>query len=59
MKRYQEGLVSLEKAVEIDPNYAIAWNQRGWVLGELKHYNEALASTIKQLSLIVPIQRLV
>ncbi|NJL43415.1 MAG: tetratricopeptide repeat protein [Pseudanabaena sp. SU_2_4] len=43
-KRYQEAIASLDKAVQIKPDFAEAWNNRGIALNELKRYDEAIAS---------------
>ncbi len=36
-------LTSLDKAMEIKPDYHKAWNNRGVVLGNLGRYEEAIA----------------
>ncbi|HAT13058.1 MAG TPA: hypothetical protein DCS91_05315 [Microcoleaceae bacterium UBA11344] len=44
LERYDEALECLDKAIEIDSNYARAWVLRGDVLKNLKRYDEALES---------------
>ncbi|MEG4836671.1 tetratricopeptide repeat protein [Microcoleus sp. B9-D4] len=51
LERYDEALECLEKAIEIDSNYARAWANRGDVLESLKRYDEALVSYDKALEL--------
>ena len=43
LKRYDEALAAIDKALEIDPNDAIFWNNKGYALNGLKRYDEALA----------------
>jgi tetratricopeptide (TPR) repeat protein len=49
--RYEEALTSLKKAIELDPNYAIAWVWRVSMLVGLKRYEEALVSSNKAIEL--------
>jgi tetratricopeptide (TPR) repeat protein len=42
LERYDEALECLDKAIEIDCNYARAWTYKGNVLDDLKRYDEAL-----------------
>ncbi len=51
LKRYDEALECLDKAIEIDSNYAIAWRIRGEVLDDLKRYDEALVSYDRAIEL--------
>ncbi|MEG4251249.1 tetratricopeptide repeat protein [Microcoleus sp. Pol10D4] len=51
LKRYDEALECLDKAIESDSNYARAWANRGDVLDSLKRYDEALASLDRALEL--------
>ncbi|MEG4047415.1 tetratricopeptide repeat protein [Microcoleus sp. Pol17_C1] len=51
LERYDEALECLEKAIEIDSNYARAWANRGDVLESLKRYDEALVSYERALEL--------
>ncbi|KAB8314540.1 serine/threonine-protein kinase [Tolypothrix campylonemoides VB511288] len=44
LQRYQDALSRYEKAVNIRPEYAQAWNGQGKTLYELKEYKEALAA---------------
>jgi len=43
-KRYHEALVAFDRAIQFDPNFANAYNNKGIALRDLKHYNEALAA---------------
>jgi tetratricopeptide (TPR) repeat protein len=49
LKRYEEALVSCDKAIELDPNYRWAWALRASALNSLKRYEEALASCDKAI----------
>jgi tetratricopeptide (TPR) repeat protein len=51
LERYDEALECLEKAIEIDSNYARAWANRGDVLESLKRYDEALVSYDRAIEL--------
>jgi len=51
LERYDEALECLEKAIEIDSNYAMAWANRGDVLESLKRYDEALVSYDRAIEL--------
>jgi len=51
LKRYDEALECLDKAIEIDFNYARAWANKGYVLDILKRYHEALASLDRAIEL--------
>ncbi|NER39731.1 MAG: tetratricopeptide repeat protein [Oscillatoria sp. SIO1A7] len=44
LKRYEEALAVLKKAIEFDPNNAKAWTYQGRALGATEHYEEALDS---------------
>ena len=48
---YEEALICYEKALEINRNYSLAWNNRGSVFGMLKRYEEALLSYEKALEI--------
>ncbi|NJL43417.1 MAG: tetratricopeptide repeat protein, partial [Pseudanabaena sp. SU_2_4] len=50
--RYQEALVYYDRAIQLKPDYAHAWNKRGNTLNELKRYQEALASFDRALQLV-------
>ena len=41
---YEKALDSYDKAIEIQPNYADAWNNRGLALSNLSKYQKAIAS---------------
>ena len=49
--RSDEALTSLDKAIELDPDYAYAWNNRGVSLHYLERYTEAIASLDKAIEL--------
>ncbi|MBD2503231.1 tetratricopeptide repeat protein [Anabaena azotica] len=51
LERYEDTLVALSKAIELDPNDAWAWAIRGNVLDNLNRYEEALASCDKAIEL--------
>ncbi|MEG4483799.1 tetratricopeptide repeat protein [Microcoleus sp. D2_18a_B4] len=51
LKRYEEALECLDKAIESDSNYARAWANRGDVLDNLKRYDEALVSYDRAIEL--------
>ena len=51
LERYDEALECLDKAIEIDSNYARAWANRGDVLESLKRYDEALVSYDRAIEL--------
>ncbi|MCC3437088.1 MAG: tetratricopeptide repeat protein [Microcoleus sp. PH2017_05_CCC_O_A] len=51
LKRHDEALECLEKAIEIDSNYTRAWANKGDVLKNLKRYEEALVSFDKAIAL--------
>jgi tetratricopeptide (TPR) repeat protein len=49
--RYEEVLEALDKAIELNPNDALAWTNRGKVLRNLGRYNEALEALDKAIEL--------
>ncbi|WP_445638295.1 hypothetical protein NSTC745_03552 [Nostoc sp. DSM 114161] len=51
LQRYQEALAVYEKAVNIRPDYAQAWNGQGKTLSQLKKYKDALAAYDKAIQL--------
>jgi tetratricopeptide (TPR) repeat protein len=44
---YNEAIECYDGAKKIDPNYVVAWSNKGLVLNELGKYNEALESMTK------------
>ena len=42
--RYEEAIECFDRALEINPNFAEAWNNKGNVLDELGRYEEAVES---------------
>jgi tetratricopeptide (TPR) repeat protein len=51
LKRYEEAVISYEKALEYNPNRQSVWFNLGVVLGKLKRYEEAIASYDRALEL--------
>ncbi len=51
LKRYEQALAAYEQALHLDPNSAVAYNNKGNALGELKRYEEALATFKRALRL--------
>lgn len=47
--RYEEALAAYDKALEIKPDFHLAWYNRGNALGSLERYEEALISYDKAL----------
>ncbi|MEL7038892.1 MAG: tetratricopeptide repeat protein [Cyanobacteria bacterium J06592_8] len=50
-QNYEEAIASYDKAVEIQPDYAQAWNNRGLELYYLERYTEAVQSYDKALEI--------
>lgn len=48
---HQEALASLDKAIQIQPNYYILWFERGSVLENLKRSQEEIAAYSKAIEL--------
>ena len=44
-------LAAYDKALEIDPRYTNAWNNKGRALGELQKYDEAISCYDKALEI--------
>ena len=44
LKRYEEALVAYDHAVQLDPNFALAYNNKGILLQNMKRRNEAEAA---------------
>ena len=51
LKRYKEALAIYEKAIQLKPEYAEAWNGEGKTFLELKRYKEALDAYEKAIQL--------
>ncbi|MEB3216647.1 MAG: tetratricopeptide repeat protein [Nostocales cyanobacterium 94392] len=51
LQRYQDALSSYQKAIEIQPEYAQAWNGQANVLYELNSYQEALLAYDKAIQI--------
>jgi serine/threonine protein kinase len=45
LKQYEEALAAYEHAIGLNPNLAIAYNNKGSVLNKLKRYEEAVAAS--------------
>ncbi len=42
--RYEEAIANYDHALQLKPDYHLAWNNRGGALANLGHYEEAIAS---------------
>jgi len=51
LKRYKEALDVYNKAIQIRPKYAAAWNEEGNVLSSLKRYKEAITAYEKAIQI--------
>jgi tetratricopeptide (TPR) repeat protein len=51
LKRHGEALASYERAIELKPDYAVAWRNRGSALDDAKRHEEALASFERAIEL--------
>ena len=51
MKRYEEALVALDRAVTLDPDFADAWFNTGLALRHLERHQEALTALERACSL--------
>ena len=49
--RYDEALSAFDRAVEINPQYAMAWNNRGTTLASLGRYDEAILAYDRAIEL--------
>ena len=49
--RYREAIICFDKALEINPNYALAWSEKGICLGYLAKHEEAIECFDKSLQL--------
>ncbi len=43
-KQYSEALAAYEQPIRLDPNYALAYRNKGYILNDLKRHQEALAA---------------
>lgn len=48
-KNYEEALAFIEKAIKLKPEHAVAWNNKGVILGRLKKYEKALKAFNKAI----------
>ena len=44
LKRYDEAIVSFDKAIRLNPDDADAYYHKGVVLNELRHYEDAIVA---------------
>ncbi len=51
LKKYDAELTCYGRALEIDPQYATAWNNKGWALNELRRYEESITCLDKALEI--------
>ncbi|GIU71488.1 MAG: hypothetical protein KatS3mg003_0967 [Candidatus Nitrosocaldaceae archaeon] len=51
LQRYEEAIEAYNKALEINPNYAEAWNNKGYALAKLQRYEEAIEAYNKALEI--------
>jgi len=51
LQRYEEAIGILDKALQIDPKYPLAWVKRGYALSQLQKYEEALKSSEEALKI--------
>jgi len=51
VEKWSESLDASEKAIAIEPNDAIAWNNKAWALVHLKRYQESLDAAERALSI--------
>ena len=51
LEKYEEAVVSYDKALQLQPNDEFAWNLRGNILSDLERYEEAIVSYDKALTL--------
>ena len=50
-KRYEEAIKDCDKAIEINPNYAKAYNNRGFAKADLQQYEEAIKDYDKAIEI--------
>jgi tetratricopeptide (TPR) repeat protein len=50
-RRYREAIACFDKAIEINPNYAMAWSEKGLSLHNLGNNEEAIECFDKSLEL--------
>lgn len=49
LKQYQKALAAYDHAIQLDPHYIIAYNNKGYVLNELERFDEALVALNKAI----------
>lgn len=50
-RKYEEGIAHCNKALALDPNYAEAWNRRGYAYSLLENYQQAIDDYNKAIQL--------
>jgi len=50
-KRYGEALAAYDRAIQLDPSYALAYNNRGYAYYNLKEYHRAIADYDRAIQL--------
>ena len=43
LQQYDKAITDYNKAIELDPKYAMAYNNRGFAYGKLQQYDKAIA----------------
>lgn len=51
-KQFSESLAAFEQVIRLDPNYAAAYNNKGYALNKLERYEEGLEAFEQALHLI-------
>ena len=51
LEKYEEAIICLDKAIELDPHKADAWYNKGHALAELEKYEEAIICLDKAIEL--------
>jgi tetratricopeptide (TPR) repeat protein len=51
LRNYNDIIDNCNKALEIDPNNADAWNNKGWAMSLLRRYEEAIECLDKALEI--------
>lgn len=51
LKRFEEVLLACNRAIEIDPNVAVVWSNKGIALDNLKHYKDAILAHDRALAI--------
>ena len=54
--KYDEAIEACDKAIEMDPHYAVAWNNKGIALYNQHKYDEAIQACDKAIEMILNMQ---